>query len=308
LTITPPSSAVRTFTDPDEYAASIRRASVQLTVIERGQFNATLTRVDLHDLRMQRTLNDLSGVTYVVSEPGRVYVTFSAHDSPRPLWRGLEMTPTSVVRHGRVSDFYQRSFGSTCIGAMSLPVEKMALLGVAVAGSDLTPPRDGLIVTPKPSAIARLQRLHGVAGRLAATAPEIIAHPEAARGLEQSLIAAMIDCLATEGRDADRAACGRHDAIMRRFQAMLTANPDRSLHVPELCTAIGVTERTLRRCCQEQLGMGPNRFLVWRRLSLARRALRTADPAATTIAAVAARFGFWDFGRFSGAYRSLYGE
>ena len=45
--------------------------------------------------------------------------------------------------------------------------------------------------------MARLQRLHAAAGRLAEDAPEIIAHPEAARGLEQALIEAMVDCLAS---------------------------------------------------------------------------------------------------------------
>ena len=43
--------------------------------------------------------------------------------------------------------------------------------------------------------MARLQRLHAAAGQLAKDAPEIIAHPEAARGLEQALIEAMVGCL-----------------------------------------------------------------------------------------------------------------
>jgi hypothetical protein len=43
--------------------------------------------------------------------------------------------------------------------------------------------------------MARLQRLHAVTGELAETAPEIIANPDAARGLEQALIEAMAECL-----------------------------------------------------------------------------------------------------------------
>jgi AraC-like DNA-binding protein len=95
---------------------------------------------------------------------------------------------------------------------------------------------------------------------------------------------------------------------MRRFHAVLEANPDRALYLPELCAAIGATERTLRRCCQEQLGVGPKRYLLLRRMHLARRALRDADAAAATVTSIAASFGFWDFGRFAGAYRSLFGE
>jgi hypothetical protein len=40
--------------------------------------------------------------------------------------------------------------------------------------------------------MAKLQRLHAVAGNLAERSPEIIANPDAARGLEQALIEAMV--------------------------------------------------------------------------------------------------------------------
>ena len=82
---------------------------------------------------------------------------------------------------------------------MSLPVEDMASVGAAIAGCDLTPPHDALPITPPPFAMARLQRLHAAAGQLAEDAPEIIAHPEVARGLEQALIEAMVGCLGRGG-------------------------------------------------------------------------------------------------------------
>ena len=49
-----PSGAVRTFTDPDDYAASIRAGEVELTVTGRGQFVAKVTRIALRRLWMQR--------------------------------------------------------------------------------------------------------------------------------------------------------------------------------------------------------------------------------------------------------------
>ncbi|MGA8195402.1 MAG: hypothetical protein WB902_18750, partial [Acetobacteraceae bacterium] len=66
---------------------------------------------------------------------------------------------------------------------MSLPLEDMAAVGALIAGCDLTPPSDALIVTPPPAAMAKLLRLHAAAGQLAEAAPEVIGHPEAARGL-----------------------------------------------------------------------------------------------------------------------------
>jgi len=41
---------------------------------------------------------------------------------------------------------------------------------------------------------------------------------------------------------------------------------------------------------------------------LARRALRGADPETKTVTEIASDYGFWELGRFSVAYRSLFGE
>jgi AraC-like DNA-binding protein len=54
--------------------------------------------------------------------------------------------------------------------------------------------------------------------------------------------------------------------------------------------------------------MSPIRYLWLRRMHLAHRALRAADPAASTVTEIATNHGFWELGRFSVAYRSLFGE
>jgi AraC-like DNA-binding protein len=190
---------------------------------------------------------------------------------------------------------------------MSLPVDKIVALS-AMAGRDLVAPRDTLRFRPRPSAMARLQWLHATAASLATEAPGIICNSEAARGLEQALIDAMVDCLSVVGLEEDTAAKRHHRGIMRRFHAAISDNRHQALFLSELCASIGVTERTLRRCCQEHLGMSPKRFLLLRRLHMARRALREAEPHAATVTAIATGFGFWELGRFAAAYGSLFGE
>ena len=94
---------------------------------------------------------------------------------------------------------------------------------------------------------------------------------------------------------------------MRRFRRVLAEQPCRPIYVPEICAAIGVPERTLRLCCQEQLAMGPKQYLMLRRLHLVRRALLAAETEAT-VTEIATRFGFWHLGRFSASYQSIFGE
>jgi AraC-like DNA-binding protein len=305
---TMPSCAVRTFSDPDAYAAAIRQSTVQLTVTGRGHFTAQIVRIDLHHLWMQRLADSLPRITHTDSSGGRAVISFRMQPGPSLTWGGVDLRPGQIIRHKVGGSSHQHASGGTGIGAMSLPLEDMAAVGAVIAGCELTAPSDALIVTPPPAAMAKLLRLHAAAGQLAEAAPEVIGHPEAARGLEQSLIEALVGCIAVAEAQEDRAAQRRHALITHRFHKMVEENPDSALYVPEICAAIDVSPRTLLACCQEHLGMGPKRYLMLRRMSLVRRALRQATPGTTTVTNIASQYGSWEFGRFAGVYKSTFGE
>jgi AraC-like DNA-binding protein len=302
-----PSSAVRTFADPDHYAASIRGAGAELTITGFGQFAAEIITVGLGQLSMQRFFDNLPRISHSTDFAGQATISFRTQPGPSLQRSGVEMLPSNIIRCSNGKSFFRRSAGLASFGTISLPVKEMAAVS-AIAGCDLTPPIDALSVIPPPAAIAKLQRLHAAAGQLAADAPAVIAQPEAARGLEQALILAMVRCLGTGDAGEDRAALRQHAIILHRFRRALEEKPDQAVFIPELCTAIGVSERTLRLCCQEQLGVSPKRYLLLRRMHLAQRDLRESAPTATTVTEIATRYGFWQFGRFAGTYKLLFGE
>jgi len=66
--------------------------------------------------------------------------------------------------------------------------------------------------------------------------------------------------------------------------------------------------RTLTACCQEHLGMGPERFLLLRRMSVLPRDLRHATPIEMTVTEIATRYGFWQFDRLALEHKALFGE
>ena len=80
------------------------------------------------------------------------------------------------------------------------------------------------------------------------------------------------------------------------------------MSVPELASATGVSQRTLLSTFREQIGVTPQTYLITHRLHLARRSLMKTAPQSTTVASVAATFGFFDYGRFAGRYLTMFGE
>jgi AraC-like DNA-binding protein len=302
------SSIVWRFADPDEYAASIRAAKAEISITKAGRFSAKLVRIDLHHLWMQRFSEALPRIAHFGHVRGRAIITFPTKAGPSLLCGGNEIPPTSMIRYSEEHSSFHRSAGSVHFASMSLPLEEMETLGATFTGSDWTPPRHPQIFRPPAAAMERLQKLHEAAGHLAEHTPNVIASPEAARGLEQALIAALTDCLDTGASQSASSASRRHNTIMKRFYAILQANPDGVLHLPEICRALGVSNRTLNTCCNDSLGMTPYRYLKLRQLHLARRALVRTDPASSTVTEIATEHGFWELGRFAAVYSALFGE
>jgi transcriptional regulator GlxA family with amidase domain len=150
--------------------------------------------------------------------------------------------------------------------------------------------------------------VHAQVCRLAETKPRLLAHSEVARAIEQGLIQTLVACLTATSMRADGAIKRRHVSIMIRFEEVLAEHLSEPLHMTELCELIGVTERTLRSCCAEFLGMSPTRYVLLRRLSRARVALRDADPDGANLLELVGGLGFAELGRFKAAYRAAFSE
>ena len=140
------------------------------------------------------------------------------------------------------------------------------------------------------------------------TASGILASRHARDALEEALLRSMVMCLQHGEARKESKPRGRRAAMAKTFEAVVEANFNRPLLIADLCRIVGVSERTLRNICQEQMAMSPHRFLALRRLHLARRALLRSDQQTATVTAIAMSHGVWELGRFAVAYKSLFGE
>jgi len=191
---------------------------------------------------------------------------------------------------------------------VSLPSDDLAAAAEAIVGRELPRKPYKSTIRPPSGLMLRLLKLHKSVGLLAHDTPDILELPEVTRALETELTHMLVRCLA-EGHSLEPTESGRRrDSTLTRFVEFVKANPDRPLYLTEICAALGVAERTLRVSCEERLGMGPIRYLTLRRMHLVRRALLHSHPSTATVTQIVTDHGFWELGRFSVAYRMLFGE
>ena len=125
--------------------------------------------------------------------------------------------------------------------------------------------------------------------------------------LSRAYLHTLINCLMTVKVRRDAVLRPRYPEIMIKLEEVLAKHLPQMLRMPDLCELVGVTDRTLRSCCDKFLGISPMRYLRLRQLKRVRIALSNAD-ALADIAEIAAVHGFNDPGRFVRIYRVTFGE
>ena len=302
-------SAVRSFSDPDDFYGSVRAGDVAGLVLGRGEFRAEITRIDLGSIWMQRFRESAPRTLRSAAHSSRSVILFRTPEGDAAFrHRGIDFDDDMIMFLGAGAVDHQISAGPIGLGTMSLSPGDLARFGPLLAERDLAAPRTTTTLRPQPGTLARLRFLHAAAARLAWTDPARLEHPKVGKALEDLFIVAMVGCLGHAEPGRSSRAGERRATLVRRMDEHLAAHDDFPIYITDLCQALGVTERSLERACHDHLGMGPKRYLWLRRLHLARRALLTHDPSRTSVSKVALEHGFWELGRFAVRYRQIFGE
>jgi len=299
----------RTFNDPRDYERGVRLARVSdLVVSERGVFDATLTITNVGRVWLQSGSESLARSMRFAIGDSRRSLAFLADGQATPVIQsGAEFGAGDVVSFGQNTSHFQRTFGPSRWAGMSLIPGDLEEAVKTIVGRDMGDPSTSLWVKPSAENLTRLRQLHHDVNRMASSGEPALGHPEVRRSLEQTLTLAMVACLAGEAERGHSSGWQRHQQIMLRFGEWLDTNNDRAVYLQDVCTALNVSAPTLRRCCEEHLGMSPMHYLWLRRMNLARQELQQRH-SQTSVTVTAMNFGFWHLGRFADEYRSLFGE
>jgi AraC-like DNA-binding protein len=129
---------------------------------------------------------------------------------------------------------------------------------------------------------------------------------ETVRRLSAAVVASFPALVEPSGRSEPRT--GTLPPVVHRAMRFMDDNADRPITQAQVAEAAGVGVRALQLAFRKHLDTTPQRYLRRVRLAHAHHDLRVADPGRTTVADVAARWGFLHAGRFSRYHHEEFGS
>jgi AraC-like DNA-binding protein len=302
-----PGSVASIFSEAEDFETALRQEGcLGLLVTGRGAFRARLTQVTLHRLRLAAGEEHVARIAFIAAPAGSVLVTFAIGTAPAPIWAGIETRANEIITIGPGEMLHARTGGPALWGTLRIPVREWLDYGSALTGAHFVVPHGFARWRPRSAAAGHLRGLHRTAIQTAKIRPRLLADVEAAHGLEQQIIDALIGCLASVTVEEESLAAKRHRDVLTRLEELLKAGSSRSL--PAICAELGISERLLRECCGLCLGLSPTEYRRRRAMQQVNRELRNGNAETSTVAEIATRQGFKNLGRFAGIYRTVYGE
>jgi hypothetical protein len=260
-----PGSVTSIFSEADDFAAALRNEGcLGLLVTGAGEFRAWLTSVTLHSLRLSAAEEHLSRIALVDVPAGMMLVTLAQGRAFAPFWGGLRLGTDEIITLGASQRLHMRTDGPCRWGSIWLPSAELSSYGSALTGVTFAVP-SAARWRPRPAMIRHLRHLYSAGIDASERRSSRFIGSEAAHGLEQQLIEALVECLANGSVIAATGCTREHQDIALRFEALLQTEPDRALRMAEIRSALGVPARALRRACEEQLGMAPAAYARCRR-------------------------------------------
>lgn len=299
-----------TFSDLEDMAAAMRNAAVELIPLDCGaSFRAELIQVDLDLLTVQAHTGIPPHLTRSTMAPDVHPFVLLRKGGPCS-FNGHTMYDSEVLHYRPGAEHFAHVTRPVAPAMIALPGARVAERWPVLTGSE--PPRFAgacEVLRPEPGRLRHLLELIDTTIEIGMERPATFDIPEERRRLaeaiETTLILAVHEARHTSVSEAGSETYGR---IVARADDVLRRRVDEPVYVAELCEALQVPERTLRRAFERTFAISPIRYLKLRRLGLVRRALCASDPAHTRVSDVASRYGFWEMGRFAGEYRRLFGE
>jgi hypothetical protein len=191
-----------TFIDPDDFRVALPGLTIDLSLTGSVRFQARLAWFRMAELSVAQVEESAPRVASLSVRTRSVLVSFPLSNNPPVVFNGIALRPGQVLLHGAGERFHQRIAGAARWGMAWLSCSTLEAWGSALLGTNPVLPATEVVLAPSASTV-RFRRLHAQACRLVWTKPDIAAHPEVTRALEQDLIHALVHALSDDPSQAD---------------------------------------------------------------------------------------------------------
>jgi AraC-like DNA-binding protein len=184
------------------------------------------------------------------------------------------------------------------------------VLGAAIADIDPDKTADDLAFTSyvprSPAAAAQWRAVVDQLSASLAGPTDAPVHAEASRLLASSLLHTFDNNIVGDESLSARDLGDATQATVRRAQRLIDERAGDDLALSDIAEACAVSPRALQYAFRRHLDCTPHAYLRQVRLDLVHQLLR--DGSVTNVADAAARFSFFNPGRFAAEYRQMFGE
>ena len=293
------------FTEYEAYKDAHEDVDLSLTLSHPDRSSWSVRNLRIDSLHIQSASDGCGDIAEGVTRRDGWILYFQTTGLPQ-LANGVELTRDSVVVAGPGTEF--------CFASQSRHDWTTVFFPIASLFPSTEDEQSG-----SPSVIQVVRPGRAVAQRLQATVGRFMVAAEAERTVatETASVTSFREDLCSVAQRIVRGptppAKAKCRSVNRRHlvsQAIeqIDGWPDMSPTIPELSRRVHASERTLQQAFAEYLGMSPYQYMTARRLNHARQLLLKSDPRELSVRQAAAKVGLWDFGRFAGKYRKLFGE
>lgn len=303
----PHTGLISRFSDPDAYASSVHNCDATLALNGRGRFAARLALARLPAMGLCLAHESLPRRAMLSFPPDRFFFRLVAESDGGRTRNGSADVPGSISARSGDQGVEDVTTLPAVSRSVSVPIACMHARAELLF-DDPAPllSHRAALVRPPPAAMRRLIAMHQQILLIAAGTETI----EDARiaAMQTAMWNTLVEAIAAGSPATPSLAARRGHAIMRRVIAFIAAHDDRPVSLTELCAVAGCSAKSLETLFLRSLGETPIRYMRRWRLWRVRRALAEADPREHSVSGIATDFGFWELGRFSAAYRALFGE
>lgn len=292
------------FSDTEELSRVLSSVDVHAIQLSKGKFRARLDKRAVAGWGLQ-SIDFFEGTTSCSGSAAKKKFAFLVPVKLGPECKllGKPLTHSSVAIYAPSSEHADISSAGLHEFVITAPEDFLERAEREEVLSHL--PRQGADNFSFPT--ERVALLRSILKYSAAATQDGITSPEIDRNFSDMMERALVHVLS---HDTVRVTNGRpklcRESMHRSVAAALEQAEDSVVFQTELAKSLDVSLATLHRFFVDWFGLPPSRYLLTRRLYLARKRLSSGEY--STVTEVATSCGFWEFGRFSTRYREQFGE